>query len=372
MTAEPTDTSKVEQDVPPSHSGKQSGRNDSSPRKSRSRMVALCSVLLAFAVVGVFFLFGVLIGSIGSSMKGDSQTTRLRETLIDGDSKEEKKIAMLAIRGVIMESMGAGRNSVTEIVQALKALREDENVVGVLLAIDTPGGGVTASDRIYHELKRFKEDTGLPVHALFLDVAASGGYYVAMASDHITAHPTTITGSIGVISQFYQLSEAMDKIGVSVNVVKSLRDDGTASFKDIGSPYRPMTAEERDILQGLITEMWDRFTEVVATGRAESLSSSEVKALADGRVFTGTQALALGLVDAVGYSDDAYAAIRVASGESKAKIVSYRRAPTLKESLGFGSHLEGLNSEFTLTGSALRQALIEQARFCYLWTASSL
>ena len=104
---------------------------------------------------------------------------------------------------------------------------------------------MTASDRIYHDLMEFKKESKLPIHSVFLDISASGGYYVAMASDHITGHPTTVTGSIGVISTFPNFSGAMDKVGVKMNVIKSLNSKGEVSFKDIGSPFRPLTSEER-------------------------------------------------------------------------------------------------------------------------------
>jgi protease-4 len=265
--------------------------------------------------------------------------------------------------------MGAGPGTVSQVKNTLKLLKEDDSVVGVLLVLDTPGGGVTASDRIYHDLSVFKKESKLPIHSIFLDVSASGGYYIAMASDHITAHPTTVTGSIGVISKFYNFSQAMDKVGVSVNVVKSLNSEGEVSFKDIGSPYRPMRPEERELLQGLITEMWDQFTEVVATGREGKLTPEEVRKLADGRVFTGEQALQLKLVDSVGYTEDAYAKIREAAGHQEAKIVAYRKEPGLAELLGFSAQAHEPALE---TLSVAKEVLSHHSGFLYLWTAGSL
>ena len=189
--------------------------------------------------------------------------------------------------------------------------------------VDSPGGGVTASDRMYEELKHFKDEKKIPVVAIFEDVAASGGYYVAMASDHIIAHPTTITGSIGVISEFYDFSQLMGKVGVDVNIIKSLNYEGKESFKDMGTPTRKMKPEERKILQALITEMWERFTSVVAEGRKGKLTLAEVKKLADGRVFSGGTALKAKLVDQVGYTRDAYQEIRKRCGNPKARIVRY-------------------------------------------------
>lgn len=295
----------------------------------------------------------------------------MSEVLVDGEAKSKKKIAVIPIKGVLMETMGTGNGSVSSVIKTLKVIKKDKNVVGILLAIDTPGGGVTASDRIHHALKKFKDESELPMHAFFLDVAASGGYYAAMASDHITAHPTTITGSIGVISQFYNVSGAMGKVGVSLKVVKSLNSEGKVSFKDMGSPHRPMTAEEEAIFQALVTEMWERFTDVVAEGRKGKLDKERVRELADGRIVTGAQALELGLVDAVGYREDAFKAIREACEAPDAKLISYRRKPTLREELlGFGAPKTDFG--IFLPGAKLTQQMLgDRSGFNYLWTAGN-
>jgi len=334
------------------------------PVKKRVGITPLVGCAGAFLIALVFGFFGLLLGTVVGGLGGSSSESSLREVLLDGEAAAEKKIAAIPIKGLIMESMGSGPGSVSQVKKTLKALEKDESVVGVLLVIDTPGGGVTASDRIYHDLSEFKKESKLPIHSIFLDVAASGGYYVAMASDHITAHPTTVTGSIGVISQFFNFSDAMDKVGVSVNVVKSLNSQGEVSFKDIGSPYRPMRPEERALLQGLITEMWDKFTQVVADGRKGKLSPEQVKKLADGRVFTGEQALKEKLVDSVGYMEDAFAKIREASGHEKAKIVSYQKEPGLAELLGLSAMIQEPGE-----ARMARELLAIRGGFHYLWTA---
>lgn len=322
--------------------------------------------LMLLMVMGFFLILAVSLTLVGGGL---SQGAEFNEYLEDGEASAEKKIVAIPIQGVIMESMGSGPGTVSTVKRMLKAIQEDKSVVGVLLVIDSPGGGVTASDRIYHDLLTFKDESKLPVHSLFLDISASGGYYVAMASDHITAHPTTVTGSIGVISQFFNASEAMNKVGVSVNVIKSLNDKGEVSFKDIGSPYRPMSAEERALLQSLVTEMWERFTEVVSQGREGKLTAEQVRKLADGRVFTGEQALELKLVDAVGYTGDSYREIRKASGYQDAKIVTYRKEPTLARLLGLSARYSGaLEGE----GVVLREILSGHSGFLYLWTAGGL
>ena len=327
----------------------------------RPWVVVVC--LLALALI--FGSCGMVAGRVTAS---ESDGSGLKETLIDGKAKAEKKIVRLTIEGMIVETMGAG-GTVSKINAVLKKIEEDKDVVGVLLAVDTPGGGVTASDRIYHDLLEFKKRTKLPVHAMFYDVAASGGYYIAMSADHITAHPTSITGSIGVISKFYNVSEAMDRIGVSVNVIKSLNSKGEVSFKDMGSPFRPMTPEERKLIQGLITEMWDRFTDVVIAGRKDKMDPDKIRQLADGRVFTGEQALKVGLIDAIGYKEDAYKALRDAAKSPDAKIVAFEKEPGLKEIIGLDEAVRA--PQASLAAEAMR-LLNDQNGFLYLWTAGGI
>ena len=320
----------------------------------------LAIFLAGFLILSVFANMILGLGLLGAVADPLNEGSSYQEKLVDGDSLAEEKLVIVPIQGLIMESMGKGPGSVSQVTQMLKKIRKDDSVKGVLLFIDSPGGGVTASDRIYHELKLFKEETKLPIVSLFGDVSASGGYYVAMASDHIMAHRTSITGSIGVISQFYNFSEAMDKLGLQVNTVKSLNNLGKESYKDIGSPYRPMRPDERKLLQGLITDMWNRFTEVVSEGRKGKLTLEEIQQLADGRVFTGPMALEKKLIDSLGYRQDAYKKLRELAEAPKAKIVRYKRQPTFEEL-------------FTLTAPGTPTDLLSQftrsaPRFLYLWS----
>lgn len=293
------------------------------PARKPSRIWFFVAVFLALGLGISLFVNLVLAVAVGG--KDEVGVKGFTASLVDGEKDQEDFIAIVPVQGVIMEapSDNPGKGSLGSMVKLLKQLSKEEHLKGILLVVDSPGGGVTASDRMYEELKHFKDEKKIPVVALFEDVAASGGYYVAMASDHIMAHPTTITGSIGVISHFFDFSELMGKIGVQENTIKSLNWEGKESFKDIGSPYRKMKPEERKIMQALITEMWDRFTTVVAEGRKGKLTLAEVRKLADGRVFSGGAALKARLIDSVGYSRDAYKEIRKRCGNDKAKIVRY-------------------------------------------------
>jgi protease-4 len=194
----------------------------------------------------------------------------------------------------------------------------DPAVKAVVVRVNSPGGSAVASDEIYRALLEFER----PVVVSMGDVAASGGYYIACGGDYVFAHPDTLTGSIGVISQFLNAEELLDKIGVDAVVITS------GPRKDIGSPFREMTEEERALWEEIIDEIYEGFVEIVA--QARDLPLEEVRELADGSVYTGQQALALGLVDGVGTLDDAIAKAAELGGiEGEPRVVELRPAPTL-------------------------------------------
>jgi protease-4 len=196
------------------------------------------------------------------------------------------KVGVVEINGVIADSR--------EVNREIKYFVEDSGVKAIVLRIDSPGGGVGASQEIYQEVikaKRMKR-----VVASLGGVAASGGYYVACGADRIVANPGTITGSIGVVMQFANLEELLKKIGYKGYVIKS------GTHKDVGSPFREMTPEERQLLQEMIDTVHQQFVKAVAEGRR--LPVEKVMAIADGRVFAGEQAKGLGLVDELGNLED--------------------------------------------------------------------
>ena len=190
-----------------------------------------------------------------------------------------------------------------------------------MIRIDSPGGDVTTSDILYNELISFKSRKRVPVVAAFMGVAASGGYYLASGCDAIVAHPTTITGSIGVISLHVSLMGLLDKIGVKVEALKS------GANKDMGSPFRNMTDDDKKLFQTLIDQFYARFVAVVTEGRKGRLTEAQVKTLADGRVYTAQQALEAKLVDRIGYLEDAVAEAKKRAGVAKAQVVMYSRRP---------------------------------------------
>ncbi len=240
-----------------------------------------------------------------------------------------QKIALVDVDGVVRNAreaslLGApGENPVSLFKEKLDKAAADHSVKAVVVRINSPGGGVTASDLMYTELKRFKQKTGKPVIAAMLDVAASGGYYVACAADRIYAHPTTVTGSIGVVMVAPEFSGTMGKLGIRANVIKS------SELKDAGSPFREMTAEDRALFQRLIDEMYERFLKVVAQARS-GIDVSRLKELADGRVYLAAEAKAQGLIDEIGTLHDALAAAKTAAGlDKKAVIVVEYARPLL-------------------------------------------
>jgi protease-4 len=199
----------------------------------------------------------------------------------------ENRIAVVPIRGVITDSRG--------VVDQIKKYRKDRRVKAIILRIDSPGGGTAASQEIYREVQRTVPQK--KVVASMGNVAASGGYYVALAANKIVANPATLTGSIGVIMELSNIKELLNKIGISREAVKS------GPFKDIGSPVRAMKPEERQLLEAVIKNVHQQFIEVVIKGRR--LSREQVEKIADGRIFTGEQARDLGLVDELGSFEDA-------------------------------------------------------------------
>ena len=200
-------------------------------------------------------------------------------------------VAVVEVRGVIASS--------DVVCDALSDVRQDPHVVAVVLRVDSPGGGVAPSQEIFDEIRRVRDVK--PIIASLGNVAASGGYYIAAATTRIVSDPGTLTGSIGVIMEFRNLETLAQKIGIGETVVKS------GPYKDIGNPVRPMTPAERTLLQGTVDDVYAQFVDAVSTGRG--LAPERVRAIADGRVLSGAQALQAGLVDELGGLN---AAIRVA------------------------------------------------------------
>ena len=244
----------------------------------------------------------------------------LEEHRLSGTGKD--KVLVMEISGVISsdnkEGFYTSPGMLATVKEELERAGKDEHVKAIVIKINSPGGTVTASDIIYHELKTFKAARKIPVVASIMDVGASGGYYIAAAADAVMAHPSSVTGSIGVIMLTVNAKGLLEKVGVETNAVTS------GPRKDMGSPFRAMLPEERAIFQGVIDNFYHRFLQIVQEGRP-NLNGETIKKLADGRIYSGEQAKASGLVDEIGYLDDAVDVAKKKAGLTDARVVSYRR-----------------------------------------------
>lgn len=205
-----------------------------------------------------------------------------------GVRKAESRLALLTLDGLILSSRSY--------VEKIERYREDKTIRGLVVRVDSPGGGVAPSQEIHQALRRFREEGKVVVTSMG-SVAASGGLYVSLSSNKIYANPGTITGSIGVVLEVGNIEDLLKKVGLRVEVVKS------GAHKDLGSPVRPLSPEDRAILQRVIDDAYEQFVRVVAEGR--NLPLERVKDFADGRIFTGERARGLGLVDEIGSLEDA-------------------------------------------------------------------
>lgn len=285
------------------------------PRPSRSSsvfgMVILGVIALVALVIVGFFI--AVVASIESGSVG-TKSAEVRSTLIQSGGAD--CIAHIDLEGVISASGSrAGESMVDDFSNLIEAAVEDESVKAIVIRINSPGGEVTASDRLHHIIQLADEIK--PVVAYLDTIAASGGYYAACASRKIISHPTTFTGSIGVIMQSVKYGELIDKLGVSMEVYKS------GKLKDLLSGTRATSPEEAALVNELIQETYTRFLGVVSESRGKSVDELRASPLTDGRIFSGTQALAAGMVDQNGFIEDAYDEAMQLAGVTDATVVRY-------------------------------------------------
>jgi protease-4 len=256
--------------------------------KTIFRMKPLTLLIVLHVIILLFTIYFLLHGKQGTPL-------------------ERNKIIVLPIEGVISMEPGSLRHglSVDTIVKTLEKYREDKNVKAAILRINSPGGTVAAVQEIYRALQKFKKE-GKVIVSSFEEVSASGGYYIACAGDHIVVNPGTLTGSIGVIMQIPNVRGLLQKVGVSMETIRS------GQFKDAGSPFRKMTSMERRLLTELITNAYDQFYAAVKEGR--KLDDKALKYLADGRIFTGEMAVNKKLADELGGLEEAEEAAKKLAG----------------------------------------------------------
>lgn len=251
--------------------------------------------LLSLVAVGLLFVVGV---SVYGALTGEGLALLTREA-----------VAVVEVQGVIERS--------EEIVSTLDRIAENDSIRAAVVRIDSPGGAVAPSQEIYDAVLRVRDKK--PVVASLGGLAASGGYYIAAACDVIVSNPGTLTGSIGVIMQVGNLEDLLEKIGLRGIVLKA------GEYKDIGSPLRPMKDEERAILEALLTNIHEQFIGAIARGRG--LARDAVEKVADGRIYSGEQALDLGLVDRLGGLRDAVDLAAERAGiEGKPVTIPFRQS----------------------------------------------
>lgn len=282
-------------------------------------------------IIGLTFLYFVsvicafiLISKTGNRLK----VVKLEEDKVISSSLYKKDaIAVIPIYGVIYQDMGSSfvERGSRLIASKIRKMAKDKKVKGIVLDINSPGGSVGAVQEIYSTILKMKAETKKPFIAHFGEVAASGGYYIASACDKIISHSGTITGSIGVIFSVGNVEGLFKKIGIKSEVIKS------GKYKDIGSITREMTKEEREILQSMIDDSYNSFLEAVSQGR--KIPREKLREIADGRVFTGNQALKVGLVDKIGDFQDALDEAGIMAGLGKSPRIIKTRSYSLDDIL---------------------------------------
>ncbi|MGM0417233.1 MAG: signal peptide peptidase SppA [Thermodesulfobacteriota bacterium] len=287
----------------------------------------------------------------------------LQETTLKKGSDE--KILVITVNGLISDNPDKGllkskHGLLHEIKSKLDKASVDPGVKAVILKIDSPGGSGHVSDIIYNEILKFKQRTGIKVVSLFMGLAASGAYYIALPSDYIVAHPTTVTGSIGAVTVNLKAHSLLNKIGVDVEVVKSGKN------KDIGSPFRESADEEKEIIQEIIDSLAGRFLHLVFKHR--NITEENKPVIASARIFTAEKALDLNLVDQVGYFEDAYKVSKKLAGiKEDPSVVIYTRSVYPDDNIY--NSLSASMMKNNLSPSELKKAFdIYDQGFYYLWT----
>ncbi len=290
----------------------------------------------------------------------------LEEKVVEGEGRP--KVLLLDITGFISEKEPDGSrlsrekpSALSQVKEALRKAEKDEDIAGVVLRVNSPGGTVAASDIIHHEIVRFKNRRKVPVYACITGIGTSGAYYIATASDTIFAHPTAITGSIGVLVLSFNVEGLLGKIGITELSIKS------GDKKDMMSPFRASTPEERQIMQNIVDRLSGRFLDVILARPGNRLERKDLEKLADGRIFTAEQALAAKLVDRVGYLEEAIDALKKSRGLTEARVISYHRPGSYRGSIYSGSPPDAAPEINLVNINADGLEMLSSPQFLYLW-----
>ncbi len=291
----------------------------------------------------------------------DTIPNPLQEFTLEGKGKD--KILVIPVNGMISDSpqqtlFGTSPSVVEQVVVQLNKAQSDSSIKAVLFKVNSSGGTITASDLLYHEILSYKTKTGNKIGVIMMDVAASGAYYLSLPADFIMAHPTTLTGSVGVIFMRPKAHGLMDKIGLGVEVSKFGKN------KDMGSPFRESNEEEKMLMQKTVDIYGNRFIGLVQKHR--KLDDVSLKEVSTARVFVADEALRLKLIDKIGYIRDAVKETRMAAGlPDDARVVVYRRKDIPEENYYRAAAPDAAN--FALIHIDLPEILKAKAGFYYLW-----
>jgi len=284
------------------------------PQKSGGGFARAIFTTLATTILGLSLALNVYLLIFSGVMKSSSGARA--ETIIDGDYSQQ--VAVYPIHGIIDDDMS--RQFDKELTEAEK----DSTIKAIVLHIDTPGGGVTASDEIYARILRFKESKKVPVVATMASLGTSGGYYIACAADHVFAEETTLTGNIGVLQEGFNVSELCQKWGIKETTIVP---EG-APYKNAGSMFQPERPEDVKYMRDMVEQAFGRFKLIVKQGRGSKLAKP-IDQIANGKVYQGPDARKLGLVDDIGYAHDAYTKAAGLANLSNMRVVMYERMPSL-------------------------------------------
>lgn len=327
---------------------------------------------IALGIAAGLFFVSVIVNFATSALKGDftsaweevlSMDSTLNEEVLDTGSSGDR-IAVLEVNGVIQDTGGAsslfesaGYNH-QSFLEQLDAVEKDDTVKGVILKVNSPGGGVVESAQIHKKLEEIKKDTKKPIYVSMGGTAASGGYYISAPATKIFASKETLTGSLGVIMQGINYSELAEKYGVDFVTIKS------GPYKDIMSPTREMTDEERDILQSMIDNSYEGFVDVIASGR--DMSEEQVKKIADGRIYDGQQAKEVNLIDEFGYYEDTVEAMKKDYKLKDAEVFRYSSGDSFAGLFNMGAKkMIGGDMEATALAKVLSQPNAPRLMYLY-------
>ncbi|GER66988.1 putative signal peptide peptidase SppA [Weizmannia acidilactici] len=326
----------------------------------------------ALAVAGGLFVVSVIVNFASMAVTTDfsnlfkdafTSSDVSENVLQDGDGA--KKIAVLDVNGTIQDTgaspslLDNGEYNHQGFLEELDKAKNDSQIKGIILHINSPGGGVAESAEIHHRLMQIKNETKKPIYVSMGPTCASGAYYISTPADKIFASPETLTGSLGVIMESVNYGNLAKKLGIDFPVIKS------GQYKDIMSPYRDMTKNEKEMLQKMVNNSYEGFVDVISKGRG--IPKSEVRKIADGRVYDGRQAMKLHLIDQYGYLDDTISAMKKTLHISNAQVVEYETSAGL-DSLLSASAQKILGKEAEATGLLHLLSQSDAPRLMYLYS----